>query len=322
MARTSWPLLALAGMLLPAGWSWGQAVESAVPEQLPSPRPPAYVLPPVNTMPCVPGIINPILEDSPVAAPGWFSNTDLFLVRPHFYAHFSGSPNQGVDTLQVMTPDSLGTVLSPTFQLGYRLSEQRGEFSLSYRFETAEQSSAAQTNRLDLNQADFDWGNWQPFALAPGWDLRFHVGVRVTTFYFDTRQNFGPAGNGTGLLNEHITNYFAGAGPEAGLDLSWELLPGLCLIGRLTTADVFGNIHQTFSQTTTGLVFSSDSFRNQASSPMLTLQAGLSYSPPGWNYSRLMAGFVWEEYWQLGRLNDSNGNLLNRGAFFRAEINF
>jgi hypothetical protein len=56
--------------------------------------------------------------------------------------------------------------------------------------------------------------------------------------------------------------------------------------------------------------------------PTLAVEAGVSFSPPDWNYSRFQAGYLWEEFWQVGRLGDSNGHLLNRGLFLRAEINF
>jgi hypothetical protein len=56
--------------------------------------------------------------------------------------------------------------------------------------------------------------------------------------------------------------------------------------------------------------------------PTLTLQAGLSYAPPGWNQCHFLAGYFWEEYWEVGRLNSSNANLLNRGWFLRLEINY
>jgi hypothetical protein len=328
MLRKSWPLLALLGLLFHTGLGWSQT-----PEPAPAPRPAAYILPPIDRLPAIEPIVDPILADSPVGSPGFFTNLDLFFLRPHFSSHLIGSPDHGLSTVTLTTEGSLGNTLAPRFELGYRLAEQLGEFHLGYWFEIAEQSrvptdslgGVSQKDRLNLNVVDLDWGNRLPFALGPGWDIRFNVGIRIAAFYFDTRRDFGALGSSAGALEQRASDHFVGVGPEAGVDLSRELLvPGLALVGRASGADLFGNIRQSFSQTTTGAdpLFASDTFRHQVSVPMLTLEIGLSYSPPGWNYSRFLAGYVWQEMWQIGRLNDSNGDLLNRGFFLRAEFNF
>jgi hypothetical protein len=323
MLRTTWPLLVLLGTVVPAGPGWGQ---EPTPATLAAPRPAPYVLPPADADPPLKPIVNPILDDSPVGPPGFFAEADLFLLRPHLNAHLSGSPNQGADTVALSTGASLGTVVSPTFELGYRLDEQRGEFRLAYRFEDADRTvtptgppgGTAERDRLALNKIDFDWANRNPFSLDPGWDLRFNIGVRLATFYFDTQRHFETGD----VLDARAASFLIAVGPEAGVEVSRQVfLPGLAVCGRVSGADVFGEIHQTFSEhTAAGLV--SDSVRNQEASPTLAVEVGLSYSPPDWNYSRFQAGYLWEEFWQIGRLGDSNGHLLNRGLFLRAEINF
>ncbi len=315
--RSSWPVLALWGMLLPFGLARSQMTPD---------RPAAYVLPPTDQLPEVPPIVDPILDDSPVAAPGFFTNVDLFFLRPHLNSHLVGdvpvSPTQ-VDTVDLHTVGPMGTTVSPRFELGYRLPHQLGEFLLGYRFENVERSSAgvnglAEHDRLAMNLIDLDWGNRHPFGLQlPGWDIRFNIGIRLATIYYDTQQDFaGP------VIDQKATNYFVGVGPEAGVDLSREILiPGLALVGRVSGANLFGEIHQTFAETTAGATFSSSS-RFQGDVPNLTVQAGISYTPPDWNYSRFLFGYVWEEFWQIGRIFNTNGDLLNRGLFLRAEFNF
>jgi hypothetical protein len=315
-------------MLFSSGLAWSQT--TTLPN-IPL-RPAAYILPPVDQQPEVPPIVDPILDDSPVAGPGFFSNVELFFVRPHLNSHLTGnvtvSPTQ-VDTVDVQINGSMGTTVSPRFEVGYRLPQQLGEFLIADRFETIQRTlipadAALEKDRLAMNLIDFDWGNRHPFGLQlPGWDIRFNVGVRLGTIYYDAKQDFAVSPLGPDVTEQKATNYFIGVGPESGLELSREIfVPGLAIIGRVSGADMFGELHQTFSQTIAGSTFSS-SFRNQVAIPNLTVQAGLSYTLPGWNYSRILLGYVWEEFWQLGRLGFSgNGDLLNRGLFLRAEFNF
>jgi hypothetical protein len=330
MPRKIWPLLTLLGLVCQTQVIWSQTPE-AESQLLPAPRPTPYALPPVDRQPVLAPFVDPILADSPVAGSGFFTNVDLAILWPHLNSHLTGSPNHGLDTVTLATGTSLGTTVAPGFELGYRLPDQLGEFHLGYRFEVAGRTvSPADTvgglserDRLDLNMVDLDWGLWNPFALQPGWNLRFNIGVRVASIYFDTERTFAPPNTSAGALDERATSFFLGFGPEFGAELSRNvLLPGLSVVGRVSGADMFGTVRQAFSETTTTAGFSSDAIHNQVSVPMLTIQAGLSYSPPGWNYSRFWAGYVWEELWQIGRLNNSNADLLNRGLFLRGEINF
>lgn len=327
MARKISLLLAVVGLLLPAVPGRAQ-VPSSQDQEDPNPqaRPAPYVLPPVGQVPAVPAIVNPILDDSPVAGPGWFANLDLMILRPHLVSNLTGSPNQGVDTLNLTTLGPMGTFVSPSLELGYRLAEQLGEFHVGYRYEggqtsgpSADTPGAMQTDRLDMSVIDFDWATHNPFTLGPGWDLRFNVGVRVATIYFDTRRSFAAGGP---VADELATSFFVGVGPEAGAELTRELfVPGLNVYGRVSGASLFGDIHGTFAQATMAGA-ANDSFRDQVSVPVLALQAGLSYAPPRWNYSRVLVGYVWEEFWDIGRLNNSTGDLLNRGIICRIEWNF
>jgi hypothetical protein len=331
MVRTRWAVLALVAWLTHANSGWCQMPGDPAAGQ----RPAAYVLPPAGQVPVIEPKPAPFVDDSPVGPPGWFGEADLFVVWPHLNTHLRGTPNQGTDTVFLTTAGSLDTTVSPTFVLGYRLPEQLGEFSLAYRFEVAEHSGfptdplggTTQRDRLNVNLVDLDWAHDSPFALPEGWGLRFNVGVRVSTIFFDTQRGFNPA-NAAGQLSERASSNFWGAGPEAGCAVARELfVPGLALVGKVTGAHLFGSIHQSFAETTPGAadapLFSSAASRYQVAVPMLTLQIGLSYSPPGWSQGHFQLGYQWEEFWQIGRLHDqSNGDLLNRGLFLRAVIDF
>jgi hypothetical protein len=53
--------------------------------------------------------------------------------------------------------------------------------------------------------------------------------------------------------------------------------------------------------------------------PTLNAQAGLGWSPPG-SHLRFSVGYQFEQWWNVGRLGDSRGDLYDQGAFFRAEF--
>jgi hypothetical protein len=336
MAKPSIVLVAAVIVFCQAGIGWCQPpVDSVQDTPAPPPRLAAYVLPPVGQLPEVKPMAAPFVDDSPVGRPGFFTDVEVLLVHPHLNSRLSGSPNQGVDTVFLTTGGSLATAVSPRFEFGYRLPEQLGEVSLAYRFEIADRSSVPSDNlggnlekdRLHLNLVDVDWAHWSPFALGEGWDLRFNVGVRFGTVFFDTRRSFAAPRNGAGQLDARASSSYWGIGPEAGCDLSRQVfLPGLALVGKVSGAHLFGEIRQTFAETTTGNagpIFASDVGRYQVSVPMLTMQAGLTYSPPAWQVSHFFLGYVWEEFWQIGRLHDnSHGDLLNRGISFRAQVDF
>jgi hypothetical protein len=343
MARRRWALVAIMGLFLHTGPAWCQQAGPTAPALLPTPtamptatptaRPAPYVLPPVDQPPEVEPIIRPFLDDAPVGPPGLFAAVDLFVIRPHVFTHFSGSPN-ATDTVTLMTAGPWDTTVSPEFKLGYRLPEQLGEFAVDYRFQTDARTRVPSDNlgglsehdRLGMNLFNVDWGKDNPFSLGPGWDLRVNIGVRVAEIYFQTEREFGPAGNAAGQLSERVTSNFVGVGPEGGMELSREVfLPGLAIFGRVSGAYQFGNIHQTFAETTVGPGSAAAGVNNQVWVPQLTLQAGLSYEPPGWNHTRFQLGYVWEEFWHFVRSDfaDANrGDILNRGFVFRAEWNF
>jgi hypothetical protein len=326
MVRSRGLLLAVLALCCQAELGWCQTPDSAAPP----PRLAPYVLPPVGQVPETQPIVAPFVDNSPVGQPGFFGDLELWLLRPHLNSHFSGAV--GTDTVVLTTEGTFGTVLSPLFTIGYRMPEQLGEFRFTYRFESAERSfvpgdnvgGIAEKDRFDVNMFDLDWGHWSPFALEPGWDLHFNVGIRFATFFFDTSRVFAPPGNAAGQLTEQATSYFYGFGPEAGFAVSRQLFtPGFAVVGGARGAQIFGNISQHFSETTAagaGPVIGADGW--QVGPTLLTVQAALSYCPPGWEAWHFEAGYVWEEFWQIGRLRDANADLSNRGFFLRVQFDF
>jgi hypothetical protein len=325
-----------------AGLVFAQPADEVSPPPRPAPPPP-YVLPPLADTILRDPPVDPLL-DTGFPAPGFFGNVDFLFLRPHLNSELANlvqvSPSRA-DTVNVLTGGPMGTTFSPRVELGYRLGQQQGEFTLGYRFEDPEHTSVPadssqgilQRDRLNMNLVDLTWGNRHFFALPPGWAARYNVGVRLATIYYDTLHEFrGPLINPVGLLEQRATSNFVGFGPQAGFEVSRELyFPGLAAVCRVQGSGLFGGIHQTFSETAVSggaPLAGTSSARYQVDIPNLAIQAGLSYAPRGWNGSRFLCGYIWEEFWQIGRLNNNpvnssnSGDLLNRGLFLRAEFKF
>jgi hypothetical protein len=342
MGRKRWAPLVLLGALIHAGAGIAQPIESA-------PSPPAssaptasigvptpYVLPPTGQVPQPAPIRDPFLDGDVAGPPGCFANVEVLLLRPHLRTHFTGNPNS-VDTVQLATDGPLGTVASPLVELGYRLPEQLGEFVLGYRFEGADRTlvpsdplgGIAEHDRLTINLIALEWRNHYPFSLPTGWDLEFNVGVHLGSISVDTRRDFGSSGNTAGQLEESVSNSMYGLGPAAGVRVSRELfVPGLTVFVRVSGTDLFSNIDQTFAETVVvggaPTTFSSRT-SNQEAVSQVTLQGGISYSPPTFNRGRIQAGYVWEEFWHVGHgdlAGQNGGDLLSQGFFVRAEWTF
>jgi hypothetical protein len=242
------------------------------------------------------------------------------------------------DTITVPAAD-LDWTASPRFELGYRLPENLGEFSLAYRFLLSEGSTnipadAGTTrfpvgpndlfvkSRLTFNVVDLDYATAR-FYPSPNWNLKWRVGPRLASIFFDSRQL-------NDVVFQRASNYFFGAGGHAGLDIERRLgATGLALYGRVDGAVVIGRTRQTFDDSINnpdGTVTSG--FLDQVATkalPVLNLQVGLSYVPPrdtGLDFLRFTGGYQFERWWMLGKVGDSAAELTIQGIFLRAEMDF
>jgi hypothetical protein len=266
---------------------------------------------------------DPLLDGPPYAPPGWFAAVEVDPIGPHVKNHLAEpvTTAAGTDVVHLPTTD-LGWTVLPRFDVGYRLAQGAGEFLLSYRF-VADSASGTVAgfgpaggagdirSRLDLNVADVDYASHE-FSLGPAWDMKWLVGVRGAALYFDSRAE------GAGTVQRN-TNYFSGVGPQAGLEL-WRCLgeSGLALFGKLDTALLVGTVRQSFTETVAGANGETDQSAIQAV-PVLALQAGVGWKPPRARHLRFAAGYLFEDWWNVGRDNDSHGELWLQGVFLRGE---
>jgi hypothetical protein len=243
----------------------------------------------------------------------------------HVDSHLSQRVTIGNGTDLVHLPtNNLRTTVTPRFELGYRFDQASGEFLASYRFvETTGSDTIASFgpdgapgsvhSRFDLNVLDLDYASRElPFAMAPGWDMKWLAGVRLASLYFDSQ------GSAPGF-SQRETNHFGGAGPHAGVQL-WRRLgeSGLSLFGRLDFAFLTGRVRQSYTETVGASAGETDVSQIQGA-PILAVQAGLAWTPSGIDHLRLAAGYTFEDWWNIGLVDQSRAQAIVQGIFIRGE---
>lgn len=273
-------------------------------------------------------LLEPYRLERPGAAPGWYAGFDLALVKPHVTNRVtSGTPIDAAlpDPVQLPVAPLTWTV-SPRFELGYRLPSGRGDLRLGYRFlatSGTERDGAGGVlkSRLDFNAFDFDYvsGEWlAENAAGPFRDLRLALGVRLATSYLDSAASGGASG-------ARFSSHFVGAGPHFGAEWS-HALPSypLELYTRFDAAGVIGGTRQNFAASATdatgaqfGAARRGPSLSNAVS--VVGAECGLAWRPERLGRSRVVVGYRYEQWWNLGRTDDSNFDLSVQGSFLQVE---
>jgi hypothetical protein len=297
---------------------------------MPPPPPPGPTEPPLFA-PIDPGRDGWGPLGPPSASSALFFNVDLGFLRPALKNRLHAdvpTPEGGSVTIDLPSADLEWTV-SPTLEIGYRLCDSLGFLSVSYRFLVSQDSTTLPNDisdfqvrtRVDVNAFDFDYGT-TPYSFAPRWDVTSRIGIRLADVYFDSKlQN--------AFISEQESSNFYGAGPHVRFDFNRHIAvaPGLSLFGRIDGAVLIGQINQRFRDT---FLDADLGLRRTQSVPTLTLQAGLSYTPPTMSNLHLTTGYQFERWWYLGQLGPlgdgtqpaSRGELTTQGIFLRAEIDF
>ena len=197
------------------------------------------------------------------------------------------------------------------FSATYRLLASEGRDVLT-GFDPA--GDAFLRSRLDMNTVDLDYGS-RGIPLGPLWLVRWQAGAKLASVFFDSRAD-GPT------LERHISNSFFGAGPHAAFSLTRTLgNSGLALYGRFDGGVVFGEVRQKFSETVwagdTPIAYGKTSQAINRGIPMLNAQIGLSASPFSGRFGRWQAGYQFEQWWTIGNVGASTGDLILHGIFAR-----
>lgn len=275
---------------------------------------------------------DPLLDRPCAPPPGWFANLEVAAVAPHITNHLTAPVNvNGLFVDQLHVPYAGGDwTLSPRVDLGYRCGQGFGEFLVSYRSVVSERDTTLVnfdfvgtgqlTSRLNVNVVDLDYAS-REFSLGPRWDMKWRAGVRMGDVFFDSKAQ-------DANIEERASNHYIGAGPHAGLDLSWDLpCRQLALFGRVDGAALLGRISQAYEESinVANLVMlgGATNVRGSQAVPIARLQAGLQWSPclVG-TWLRFTAGYELEGWWYVGQVGDSDATLTMQGAFFRCEWKF
>jgi hypothetical protein len=243
------------------------------------------------------------------------------------------------DTVQLPSA-RLDWTVSPRFEVGYRLPSGFGAFAVAYQFLASDGTGtlaepdgvASLKSRLDVHVFDLDYAS-RELSLWPCWDMRWFFGGRLADIYFDSRaeEPFAEAAAGSGIFVKRDTDRFVGIGPHLGLELERRLADwGLAVVGRVDGWIDLGRIRQGFFEESTTLgptgqpLTGETHIRSSQAVPMFHMQLGVSWQPPEWPNAHFFAGYQYEHWWNLGRLNliASKGELEDHGLWLEAGFNF
>jgi hypothetical protein len=338
MARAGRVLTVATLVALSAGKGYAQApakAPAAIPEaQVPAdgpPGPPAWAMPAPEQIPyqdrngpLLKG--NPLLDGPCGAPPGWFAAVEVDPTWVHVLNQLAEpvSVGNGTDVVRLPTA-TLGATVAPRFDVGYRFAQGSGALLASYRFVETTGSAdlsalgpaggpGSLRSRFDLNVLDLDYASREfPFAMGPGWDMKWLAGARLASLYTDSQA----AGAG---VAQRVTDRFAGVGPHASAEL-WRFLgdSGLALFGRVDFELLLGHVHQSFTETVGDSSGVTDQGQVQVA-PVLAVQGGLGWAPPGNQHLRFALGYTFEDWWDVGFTADaSRASATVQGVFLRGE---
>jgi hypothetical protein len=273
------------------------------------------------------------ITDSPACPPaGFFGALEIGVFAPQFHNGLVGPVTVMGETHAVAVPGaSLDWTGSPRIAVGYRMENGAGAFTVAFRSLVSQGSSTLPNfdplgagfvqSRLNVNIVDLDY-SVNPFEVAPFWFLTWSAGARVATAYYDSRV--------TGLaVQQQISNNYVSGGPHAGIEIARQLdvVPGLALFGRLEGAVLIGEISQSFGEVRSlpagAQAGGATRLERGQTVPVLTFLTGLSYVPATQGrWLRFSFGYQFEQWWGLGDLGSSHGDLTFQGLFFRGEFNF
>jgi hypothetical protein len=302
-----------------------------VPTPGPFAPPPASPFPPRDAQD--PGLNGWGLFDWPSLPEHFFADVEIDILKPHLKSALTNTvtfPNGSQDTVQPPTTQ-VGWTAAPRIEVGWFIQPDLGYFALSWRGFTdqAEQDVTsldgtpfALRTRLDVNQVTFDYGT-TPYSFAPRWFLSGRLGVAAADVFFDNQAV-------SAAQTLYANNNYYGAGPHVRLDLwrEFNLLPGLSVFAQPDLMVLVGQIQQRYQEDDVALdgstVTGFFTQRKTQTVPVLTLRAGLSYTPASLSQWRFMVGYEFEEWWFVGQVDmaASRGQLSTNGIFLRALVSF
>jgi hypothetical protein len=271
---------------------------------------------------------------------GFYFSQDLLIVQPNFQGTFQLNLQQApwnvipqskpAPNFNFVFPKaSLEWVVSPTFDLGYRLPGGQGEFALNYQF-LVSQGSANGTflnipstvqSRISQNEVDLLYRSpWKKFG--PRAYLNYEIGAKLGFFYYDTVATTSVPGGSLGQAS--ASNYSYGGGPRFRYDGEYSLTEDRSWVlwhGAEISA-VMGQIQESFSNTIPGYPFTVNSGQSTNTVPIMKIQTGIQWAPKMMDQFFIRTGLEWDQYWNLGNIGQSSGTLQNIGLFLQGRYDF
>ena len=150
----------------------------------------------------------------------------------------------------------------------------------------------------------------------------------IPLFRLTANQAFAIPGSPDFFLDQRTTNFFAGFGPHAGLELEDKIQgTGLSLIGKADFATILGRVHQGFLEASSvpppGSPFCSSEVHVSGSQdvPMVTTDAGIGWQPPAYPFAQFFLGYHFEYWWNAGRLSTSGYAVRSPTKVSRSALN-
>ncbi len=299
-----------------------------------------------DVIPCRYFETDPLLDSPPLPQPGWFIDVEIDPTGSHVANGLSNAtiPGNHLPNIIRLPSVPLDWTVAPRFEVGYRLPSGFGEFIVGYRFLDTSGDGTVQGpdapaslhSRLDVNVVDFDYASQEislmPDVLCHRWDMRWRVGIRFASVFFDSQavEPVAAAAAGSGIVEQRDSDTWNGVGPHAGLELGRHFgNSGLSFIGKTDFFIGLGRIRQGFFDvgTTPATTAQLNVNRSQAV-PSLNLQSGFGWSRPDLTRFSLFVGYQYEYWWNVGRDSDatapvlSNGNMWDQGLVIRIGCNF
>jgi hypothetical protein len=272
------------------------------------------------------------LTDWPAWPEHFFGDFEIDIMKPHLQAALI-SPvtlSNGVQDNVHPPTAQVNWTAAPRFEFGWFLPDNVGYFAFSYRgfaddgrqdVTALDGTPYALRSRLDVNQIAFDFGTL-PYSFAPRWFVTGRLGVALANVFFDNQANSARQGL-------DASNNYYGAGPHLRADLwrEFNLLPGLALFAQPDLMVLIGQVQQHYRESDVvdgSTVGGSFFLRGTQTVPVLTLRAGLSYTPASLSMWRFMVGYEFEDWWSVGRVpgEPSRGQFYTNGVFLRALASF
>jgi hypothetical protein len=262
-----------------------------------------------------------------------FATAEATLVFPHLSSLLSapvGLGANGASTAVALRNAHLDTTVSPLFQIGaFRFGPGFAELVFSYRILATDGTdlfpafdgtgAGVFRSRLNLQTFGLDCVR-NDCPLGPDSVLSWEAGARLQVVFFDTQAQ-------TASSFQHARNYFFGAGPHVGLGLTTALTERVSLVSRFDTAFLVGyNTAQNFEVVTNdpvnGVLSGRFSQQQTEISPTFSVRTGLSWCPRWLPACRVGAGYQFEQWYNLGRVERSRGDLSAHGLFVNGEWRF